>query len=56
MVIPPDISTKFKSTTNCPVLNCAAYQITFTMKHNPGVIKQAEITEKEAIMSWNTHE
>ena len=56
MVIPPDISPKFKSTPNYPVLNCAACQIAFTMKYNTGVIKQAAITEKEAIMSWNTHE
>ena len=42
MVIPHFISLKFKSTLNCPYTKCPA----LTMKHNPGVIRQAVITEK----------
>ena len=46
MVIPHFISLKFKSTLTCPYTKCPACQLASTMKHNPGVIRQAVITEK----------
>ena len=55
MVIPPDISTKFKSTTNCPGPKCASCQLACTMKRNPDVIKQSIIPRKEAFMLWDKY-
>ena len=56
IVILTFIFLKFKSTPNCPVPKCAAYQLACTMKHNPGVIKQAVIQKKKVIMSWDKDE
>ena len=55
-VIPPFIVPKFRSTPNFPVPKCAACQIACAMNQNPGVIKQAAISEKEEIMSWDKYE
>ena len=56
MVITIVISHNFKSTLNPIVPKLSACQLDHTMKHNTGVINQAVITEKEAIMSWNKYE
>ena len=44
-VILPVILPKFKSTPNSSVPKCATFQLACAMKSNPGVIKQAVITE-----------
>ena len=50
MVITPLITPKFIPTPNFTVTKCDDFQPACTMKQNTGVIKQAVLHEKEAVL------
>ena len=56
-LMPTVIKPKFASTSNCPVQKCMSFELAHAKKHNPQVVCQQAIKEKEdfflgQIPSW----